>query len=157
MKKALSLLLAGVMVLSLSGCVSSTGGNTKDLIDAIGSAVADADSSTSSTNKSNSTSTTNKSNTTTTNKNTTLTDAQIKTITENALYSKVKSVSANADPGSCRYKINKTVKGKNAGEYSVYGTVSLYDKYGKLISGKAQMSFTVEIANGKAKKTTITK
>ena len=160
MKKALSLRLVGVMVLSLSGCVSSTGSGAADLVNALakaGSAAADAESSEDSTAKSNS-NTTNKTNTT--NKSTTsatLTEETIKLLVENGLTSKIRTAYPSADPTSCKYKINKSVRNNTTGDYTVYGTVSLYDKYGKLLSGKSQMSFTVKISNGKVKSTTITK
>ena len=122
MKKALSLILVGVMVLSLSGCVSSTGSGAADLVNALakaGSAAADAESSEDSTAKSNS-NTTNKTNTT--NKSTTsatLTEETIKLLVENGLTSKIRTAYPSADPTSCKYKINKRVRKNTTCDYRV--------------------------------------
>ena len=74
-----------------------------------------------------------------------------KLIVESALRNKVTQKYPIADAGSTRYKINKTEK-KN-GYTIVYGTLNLYDKYGKPTTGNSDRSgsytrtFEVKIDN----------
>ncbi len=82
-----------------------------------------------------------------------LSEDMIKLITEQALYNEVNSTYTNADAASTRYSINK-IEEKGSVIY-VYGSVSLYDKYGQLTTGWSDNSgsynrvFTVEIKNGR--------
>lgn len=78
-----------------------------------------------------------------------LSDNEIESLVASALYSKVGSKYDTADPGSTTYKINKTDK---SGSYIyVYGSLTLYDKYGKATggwvngSGTPYRSFEVKI------------
>lgn len=84
-----------------------------------------------------------------------ITDSQIQSLVVDALYSKIGSMFNDADPGSCRMSINKMDKsddGWNTQKITVYGNVTLYDKYGKLtngwgpsVSGSYNHAFTVKI------------
>ncbi len=62
-----------------------------------------------------------------------LSDAEIEALVVSALYDEIGSTYDTADPGSCRYSINKTEK--SGGKLLVYGEVTLYDKYGKVTGG----------------------
>lgn len=81
-----------------------------------------------------------------------LTDSQIEALVVSALYSKLSETYDTVDAGSCRYSINKTETTSSGFTY-VYGSVTLYDKYGKLTtgwidgSGTAFRDFTVGINN----------
>ncbi len=82
-----------------------------------------------------------------------LSDSQIESIVSSELYSEISKWYKTADPGSCRYSINKTEKKNN--QLYVYGTVTLYDKYGSLTtghsdgSGRSFRTFTIEMrSNG---------
>lgn len=70
----------------------------------------------------------------TTTKQAGLTDSQIESATVEALIKLIKNKYKAADAGSCRYSINKVTQDRK-GDYIVYGTVTLYDKYGKLTTG----------------------
>jgi curli biogenesis system outer membrane secretion channel CsgG len=78
-----------------------------------------------------------------------LSSTEIENIVVKALYDKIKSTYPMADAGSCRYSINKTEK--SGSYYYVYGSVTLYDKYGKTTggwsdgSGTPFRSFTVKM------------
>lgn len=62
-----------------------------------------------------------------------LTEYEIEQFVVEALYDEIDSTFPDADAGSCRYKINKT---DEKGDFIyVYGTVMLYDKYGKQTTG----------------------
>lgn len=82
-------------------------------------------------------------------------------IATRALYEEIQSKYSAADPGSTKYKINKTEKKGN--DTVLYGKLYLYDKYGKSTTGYSDgsgsyiRSFTVEIDNdtGKAVSCTI--
>lgn len=63
-----------------------------------------------------------------------LSDSEIESKATSALYNQIGSKFDTADPGSCRYSINKT-ESNGDGSYTVYGTVTLYDKYGKTTGG----------------------
>lgn len=82
-----------------------------------------------------------------------LSEDMIKLITEQALYNEVNSKYDNADAASTRYSINKIEE--NGSTIYVYGSVTLYDKYGELTTGWSDNSgsynrvFTVEIKNGR--------
>ena len=78
-----------------------------------------------------------------------LTDDDIKSMVVDKLYNTIDREYVTADPGSCRYSINTTEK---EGIYIyVYGSVTLYDKYGELTGGYSDGSgtpfrhFTVKI------------
>lgn len=79
----------------------------------------------------------------------TLTDAEIEDIVVRALYNKISSKYDTADAGSSRYSINKIEE--KYGDIYVYGSVTLYDKYGQPTtgwndgSGSIFRSFTVKI------------
>lgn len=79
-----------------------------------------------------------------------LTNDEIESIVSSAIYREINSKYDAADAGSCRYKINKTEEEKDGYIY-VYGSVTLYDKYGKLTggwndgSGSPYRDFTVKI------------
>lgn len=80
-----------------------------------------------------------------------LTEEECEAIVVNALYDEISSKYDTADAGSCRYKINST---EEKGDYTyVYGTVTLYDKYGQLTtgwvdgSGSYNRSFEVKISS----------
>ena len=82
----------------------------------------------------------------------TLTDDDIKSMVVDKLYNTIDREYVTADPGSCRYSINTTEK---EGNYIyVYGSVTLYDKYGELTGGYSDGSgtpfrrFTVKISAG---------
>ncbi len=62
-----------------------------------------------------------------------LTDDEIESIVVNALYNEINSKFDTADAGSSRYDINKTET--KSGYVYVYGSVTLYDKYGMTTSG----------------------
>lgn len=62
-----------------------------------------------------------------------LTESEIERAVVNALYQEISEKYDNADPGSCKFEINKT-EIKNGTLY-VYGEVYLYDKYGKFTTG----------------------
>lgn len=72
-----------------------------------------------------------------------------------ALMSEVRSKFPIADAGSTRYKINKTEQ--KSGYTIVYGTLHLYDKYGKATTGRSDgsgsytRSFEVKINNSTKK------
>ncbi len=69
-----------------------------------------------------------------------LTDELIDMIVADALYDEVGSQFATADPGSCTYKVNKTVP---SGKYVyVYGSLTLYDQYGRITTGRRDGSGT---------------
>ena len=78
-----------------------------------------------------------------------LTDDEIESSVVDALYDEIDSYYDTADAGSCKYSINK--KEEKNGYIYVYGSVTLYDKYGKLTSGWYDgsgtpfRSFTVKI------------
>ena len=78
-----------------------------------------------------------------------LTDSDIKSIVVDKLYDTIDRTYVTAAPGSCRYSINTTEK-KN-GDIYVYGSVTLYVKYGELTGGWSDGSgtpfrrFTVKI------------
>ena len=97
---------------------------------------------------------TSKTHSTTTTQQTGLTDSQIESATVEALLKLIKKKYDAADPESCRYSINKVTQ-NSKGDYVVYGTVVLYDKYGKLTtghydgSGSYTRSFEIKI-NGKS-------
>lgn len=80
-----------------------------------------------------------------------LSEEMIILLTERALYNEIASTYTNADPGSTRYSINKIEEGYR--EIYVYGTLSMYDKYGQLTTGWIDNSgsyfrtFTVTIEN----------
>lgn len=82
-----------------------------------------------------------------------LSEDMIIRLTEQALYNEVDSTYTNADAASTRYSINKIEEKGNI--IYVYGSVSLYDKYGQLTTGWSDNSgsynrvFTVEIKNGR--------
>ena len=63
-----------------------------------------------------------------------------------ALYGTIQAREPLADPDSCRYSINKTEVDGSGSYYhiNVYGTVTLYDKYGNTIKD-ARRNFTVKI------------
>ena len=69
-----------------------------------------------------------------------MTDDEIESSVVNALYNKIKSKYDDADAGSCRYSINKIEK--EFGYIYVYGSVTLYDKYGNLTTGWSDGSGT---------------
>lgn len=70
-----------------------------------------------------------------------LSESEIESKVVSALYSEVGRKYDTADPGSCRYSINKTERNGN-GKYTVYGEVTLIDKYGKTTGGWADGSGT---------------
>lgn len=76
-----------------------------------------------------------------------LSSYDIERIVVKALSDAIDSKYPMADAGSCRYSINKTEK--SGGYYNVYGSVTLYDEYGRTTggwpdgSGTAYRSFTV--------------
>lgn len=78
-----------------------------------------------------------------------LSDDVIESIVVRALYEEIDSTFDTADAGSCTYGINKTEK--ENGYIYVYGSVTLYDKYGRATSGwitgsgTPYKSFTVKI------------
>lgn len=87
-------------------------------------------------------------------------DDYYETLATSALYSEVKKKYKMADPGSTKYKINKTEKQK---DYTVvYGKLYLYDKYGKATTGYSDGSgsyirtFEVKIKNSTNKVTSCT-
>lgn len=122
MKKRIALLLLFVMVITLCACDNQDSSNRN----------------TSSTNQSN------------TSAKDEMTDDEIESIVANALYNEIDSTYITADAGSCRYNINKTEEKK--GIIIVYGSVTLYDEYGKVTSGWVDgsgtpfRSFTVKIS-----------
>lgn len=80
---------------------------------------------------------------------------------ESALYSEVskKYSSYDVDPSSCKYRINKQEKG-SGNTTVVYGTLTLYDKYGNLVSSKKTDPFkdfevTIDNSTYKVKSTKI--
>ena len=108
MKKVLALMLALIMVLSLVAC---GGSNT--------------DSETTTGKKSDSSSYEKDSKE--------LSESEIKLKVEKAILEEVKSHYPDAEPYSTRYQIaNKKTNGKYI---DVYGTLTLYDKYGKVTTG----------------------
>lgn len=113
MKKVLALMLALVLVLSLAACGETSSGSKTPT---------SSNTSTSSYER----------------ESKELTDTEIKSKVEEAILDEVKSRYAVADPYSTRYKIaNKETKG----DYIyVYGTVTLYDKYGQITTGHADGS-----------------
>lgn len=63
-----------------------------------------------------------------------LTDDEVEMIVVQELYNQISTSKWHqADPGSCRYSINKTER--KPGFIYIYGEVYLYDKYGKLTTG----------------------
>ncbi len=125
MKKWIVLLLSLVIVISLCACENQDSSNRNT------SSIKSSSPSTYATEKDE------------------LSDTEIESIVANALYNKIDSYYDTADAGSCRYDINKTEE-KNGYIYA-YGSVTLYDKYGKITggwadgSGTAFRSFTVKI------------
>lgn len=78
-----------------------------------------------------------------------LSESEIKSATASALHTLISNKYKTADAGSCKMEINKIEpSGK---DYIVYGTVWLYDKYGKLTtgwtdgSGTSHRSFEIKI------------
>ncbi len=91
-----------------------------------------------------------------------ISDSTLEYLVESALYSEVSSKygSSGADPSSCNYSINKASKGGAMNTIVVYGTVSLYDKYGKLLSFKKSSAIkdfevTIDKSTWKVKSTKI--
>lgn len=118
MKKIFAILLALVMILSLTACKEPD--NKK------------ASSGESNSSKSYS------------DTNTQMTDSEIERIVVRKLLEKLRTTrGSNLDPESCRYSINKIER--MGSEIYVYGTVTFYDKYGELtkVSGDYSKSFTV--------------
>lgn len=79
-----------------------------------------------------------------------LSDSEIKKIVEQALLDEIKSKYSEAQPNSTKYTLANTEK---KGNYTyAYGTVTLYDKYGKITtgysdgSGSFKKSFEVKIS-----------
>ena len=123
MKKVLALLLALVLVLSLAACGGGSNYSTSSR------------TSTWSNEK----------------ESDELTDAEIKIKVERAILDEVKSRYKAADPYSTRYRISNT---ETKGNYIyVYGTVTLYDKYGQITTGhpdgSGSYSRTFEVKLGK--------
>lgn len=124
MKKIFAILLALVMILSLTACKEPD--NKK------------ASSGESNSSKSYSDTTAQ------------MTDSEIERIVVQKLLEKLQTTrgsNLDLDPGSCRYSINKIERmGSNI---YVYGTVTFYDKYGELtkVSGDYSKSFTVMLNN----------
>lgn len=81
----------------------------------------------------------------------TLTEDLKEAMVASALINEVKTKFSIADAGSTKYKINKTEKKGN--DTIVYGTLHLYDKYGKATTGRSDgsgsyiRSFEVKINN----------
>lgn len=129
MKRAIAFLCAVMMCLCLTACTSS-----KSVKDNKSSQTVNSQSASSQ-------------------KQDGLTESQIKSATVKALKDLIKKKYPVADPGSSTFAINKTTR-KSNGDYIVYGTVRLYDKYGKLTtgyydgSGSYTKSFEIKI-NGK--------
>ncbi len=133
MKKWIALLLSLVLALSLCAC------NHKESSDGSSSST---DSSSDSTSE---------------RKKDTLTYDAIEALVVNALYQEIDSTYTTADPGSCSYAINTT---ETNGDFTyVYGSVTLYDKYGRATggwsdgSGTPFRSFTIQI-NGRTGRVT---
>lgn len=65
-----------------------------------------------------------------------LSDSEIEAKVSDALWRYVRDQVKGADAGSTRYKINKIER--KSGKIYVYGTVTMYDKYGKLYKFKGE-------------------
>lgn len=94
---------------------------------------------------------TSKKNSTTQSGSTNYSDEYYEKLATSALYGEIQKKYKLADPGSTKYKINKTEKQK---DYTVvYGKLYLYDKYGKATTGYSDGSgsyirtFEVKIKN----------
>lgn len=110
MKKILMMLCVVMMCFYLTACSNNTSSGNKQ-------------PSTNSTKS-----------TTATTKSSGLTDSQIESAVVDKLIELIKKQYPAADAGSSTYSINKIEK-ESDGDYVVYGTVRLYDKYGKLTTG----------------------
>ena len=108
MKKVLALLLAMVLVLSLAACGGANSENNNN-----SSKTSDSSSSKE--------------------ENKELSDSEIKSRVEKALLEQIKTQFSEADPYSTKYSIAN--KKKNRKYIDVYGTCTLYDKYGKITTG----------------------
>lgn len=81
-----------------------------------------------------------------------LTDSKIKSLVEDALVDKIRKTYDTADPYKTRYSIGTTERDGN--KYTVYGTLTMYDKYGQVTtgwidgSGSYTRSFEVKISYG---------
>ena len=82
----------------------------------------------------------------------TLTDTQINQLVASALMNEIDRKYDTADPGSCTMRINRIDRTSNSNFIVVYGSVTLYDIYGRTTtgwydgSGTAFRSFEVKIS-----------
>lgn len=134
MKRTLTLFLALIIVLSLTACGSGTSNSSSsDSFDSNSSGEYESKNE--------------------------LSESLIDLMVQNALLDKIREKYSEADPLSTKYRIANTQKDYQASEanYTVYGTLTLYDKYGQITtgyldgSGSYSKTFEVKIEDGEVK------